>query len=125
MDNFDLKKYLTESRLLKEEAIFADFRSGVEGGSLLEKFARTLSEELHTFGAQSNMTIDDLYRTGEMEIFKDGDPEGFYASKVESLEAYQSLPPVFTVNNNIEGNETFTITKNKDGSFSATKVEKE
>jgi hypothetical protein len=107
---------------LKEEVIFADFSAGGEEGSLEQKFARTLSDELHTFGAQDNLTIDDLYSTGEMAVFINGDPEGFYASKAESLKVYQSLPPVFTITNNIQGSveETFTITKNEDGSFSAT-----
>jgi hypothetical protein len=113
---------------LKEEVIFADFSAGGEEGSLEQKFARVASEELHTYGAQDNLTIDDLYSTGEMAVFINGDPEGFYASKAESLKVYQSLPPVFTITNNIASGtrdqgseeETFTITKNEDGSFSAT-----
>tara|TARA_R100000030_G_C3188772_1_gene107804 strand:+ start:101 stop:616 length:516 start_codon:yes stop_codon:yes gene_type:complete len=121
MDNFNLKKYLSESKLLKEETIFANFRSGVGEGSLKEKFARTMSETLHLWDywnlGERSIKISELFDEGEMESIRGGDPEGFYAGEEESLRVFKSLPSEFYVSNNIEGEETFKIIKTGEDSF--------
>jgi len=116
MDNFDLRKYLAEGRLLKEEQLFADFKGGSDN-SLKTRFARTMSDELHSFGPSSNMTISGLFSDGEMRNVQDGDD--FYAGPTESLEIFNSLPEQFIITNNIDNEETFYITKNGGENFSA------
>ena len=102
--------------LLKEEQLFADF--GGSDNSLETRFARTMSEELHSFGPSPNMTISGLFSDGEMRDVQDGDD--FYAGPTESLEIFNSLPEQFIITNNIDGDkESFKVTKTGDDSFSA------
>ena len=107
------------SKILKENKLWADFRSGSTHNSDESRFARTMSELLSAFRPSSNITLDELFDDGEMRDVQDGDP--FYAGPTESLRIFRSLPEHFIVSNNIQGSyiESYKITKTGPNSFSA------
>tara|TARA_Y100000034_G_C6713147_1_gene315132 strand:- start:350 stop:724 length:375 start_codon:yes stop_codon:yes gene_type:complete len=120
MKKSQLRKIIKEeiSKVLKEEQLFADFSFDGSDNSLETRFARTMSEELHSFGPSPNMTISGLFSDGEMRDVQDGDD--FYAGPTESLEIFNSLPEQFIITNNINRDkESFKVTKTGDDSFSA------
>jgi len=121
MKKLELRQIIREEiKNLVPPILFADFNYKTKSRSPQQRFARVASEAFHTFGAQDNLTIDDLYRS-EMASFINDDPQMFYASKAMSAKVLQNLPDVVSITHNIDGDgerETFTLTKNGMGKFS-------
>jgi hypothetical protein len=100
---------------ISETMIYADYAN--DGGAPVVKFARVLADNV--MAGYDNGTIEGLY--GE-EIDEDGDD--FYASMIQSINVFKSLPNTFTVTAELVDEEPFTfkVTKNGESGYSAEEI---